>query len=62
MADGKFWLHEIIRSCYQGANNPAWNAVRQLITDMDERGCNPESDIRSFIDMELGHLEMYNAS
>ncbi|OBT80281.1 hypothetical protein VF21_00578 [Pseudogymnoascus sp. 05NY08] len=60
MNDGKFWFHELVYSCFESADNPAWSAIREIIPNLDELLGISENELDAFIDDKMEQLRLYN--
>ncbi|OBT85240.1 hypothetical protein VE02_05213 [Pseudogymnoascus sp. 03VT05] len=60
MDDGKFWFHELVYSCFESADNPAWSAIREIIPNLDELSGISENELDAFIDDKMEQLRLYN--
>lgn len=61
MGDGKFWFHELIHECFEGAENLAWRALRNLRPEIDELPRVPEPEVENFVEQKMKQLERYKA-
>ncbi|KZF21602.1 hypothetical protein L228DRAFT_156374 [Xylona heveae TC161] len=61
MDDGKLWFHELMYACYEGANNPAWQAICKLHPDLDDFAPIPESTLDGFSKTKMEQLQKYEA-
>jgi hypothetical protein len=61
MDDGKFWFHELIHSCFESPENPAWRAIREIIPNINEHSTLSESEIDTFVAEKMAQLPVYNA-
>ncbi|RDW63221.1 phosphotransferase family protein [Aspergillus mulundensis] len=60
MEDGKFWFHELIYSCFEAPDSPAWNAIRQLLPSIDELATVADHDVELFVSSKMEQLNQYN--
>ncbi|KFZ05903.1 hypothetical protein V501_07916 [Pseudogymnoascus sp. VKM F-4519 (FW-2642)] len=60
MDDGKFWFHELIYSCFESADNPAWAAIREIIPNLDELSGVSDTELDAFVNDKMEQLRSYN--
>ncbi|OBT61997.1 hypothetical protein VE03_08291 [Pseudogymnoascus sp. 23342-1-I1] len=60
MDDGKFWFHELVYSCFESANNPAWAAIREIIPNLDELSGISATELDAFVSDKMEQLHLYN--
>jgi hypothetical protein len=60
MDDGKFWFHELIYSCFESADNPAWAAIREIIPNLDELSGVSDTELDAFVNDKMEQLLSYN--
>ncbi|KAL4807438.1 hypothetical protein BDV18DRAFT_167968 [Aspergillus unguis] len=60
MESGRFWFHELLYSCFESPDSPAWVAIRLLIPSIDEMVTVPNAEVESFVDRKMEELRQYN--
>lgn len=57
--DGKFWFHELVYSCFESPDNPAWTAIRDILPNLDEYATVSDIEVNSFIKDKKRQLQQY---
>jgi hypothetical protein len=60
MDDGKLWFHELIYSCFESADNPAWAAIREIIPNPDKLSEVSDTELDAFVNDKMEQLRLYD--
>ena len=59
MDDGKFWFHELVYSCFEGAENAAWAAMHLMTPDFADISAVSQTELDEFVERKLAQSELY---
>ena len=60
LRDGTFWFHELVYSCFESPDTPAWASLRALYPHLLQRGGSAEDEVDAFVETKMSELEQYN--
>lgn len=61
MKDGKFWFHELIYGCFQGADNLAWKSLQDLYSNEIDAVRVSEAELTGFAERKMHERGQYQA-
>lgn len=60
LRDGTFWFHELVYSCFESPDTPAWTSLRALYPHLLQRGAAVDDEVDAFVEAKMSELERYN--